>query len=162
MAQIDYFLKIAGVEGESTDDRHRGEIDVDSFSWGETLPPGSGSGSGGGTGRVQAQPFQIVKKVDKSSPILMIGCATGQHFPSAVLSAGKAGAAQQDYLKITIEDVTISSYQISGSERSDDTPMDQVSFNFARLEISYRPQNPDGSLGAEVKRKYDFVRHQQL
>lgn len=160
MAQIDYFLKIAGVEGESTDDRHRGEIDVESFSWAETHT--AGSGGGGDAGKVQAQPLQIVKKVDKSSPILMISCATGQHFPSAVLSAGKAGAAQQDYLKITIEDVTISSYQISGSERTDDLPMDHVSFNFAKLEISYRPQNLDGSLGPEVKRKYDFARHQQV
>ena len=28
MAQVDYFLKIAGVDGESTDDKHKGEIEL--------------------------------------------------------------------------------------------------------------------------------------
>ena len=36
MAQVDYFLKIDGVDGESGDDKHKGEIEVESFSWGET------------------------------------------------------------------------------------------------------------------------------
>ena len=36
MAQVDYFLKIEGVESESTDAKHKGEIELESFSWGET------------------------------------------------------------------------------------------------------------------------------
>ena len=30
----DYFLKLEGIKGESTDDKHKDEIDVLSFSWG--------------------------------------------------------------------------------------------------------------------------------
>ena len=33
-AQSDYYLKIDGVEGESTADRHKGEIEILSYSWG--------------------------------------------------------------------------------------------------------------------------------
>jgi type VI protein secretion system component Hcp len=29
-----YFLKIEGIAGESTDAKHKGEIEVESFSWG--------------------------------------------------------------------------------------------------------------------------------
>ena len=36
MAAVDYFLKIDGIQGESRDDRHKDEIDIESFSWGET------------------------------------------------------------------------------------------------------------------------------
>lgn len=32
MAQVDYFLKIDGIEGESTDAKHKNEIDVVSWS----------------------------------------------------------------------------------------------------------------------------------
>ena len=32
MAQVDYFLKIDGIDGESTDAKHKGEIDLQ--SWG--------------------------------------------------------------------------------------------------------------------------------
>ena len=74
MAQIDYFLKIAAVDGESADAKHKGEIDVESFSWGETASAGTTPGNGAGAGKVQAQSFVFVKKVDKSSPVLMIGC----------------------------------------------------------------------------------------
>ncbi len=34
MAVVDYFLKIDGIEGESQDAKHKGEIDVESWSWG--------------------------------------------------------------------------------------------------------------------------------
>jgi hypothetical protein len=35
-AAVDYFLKIDGVDGESTDDKHKGEIELQSFSLGKT------------------------------------------------------------------------------------------------------------------------------
>jgi len=45
MAAGDYFLKIDGIQGKSRDDRHKDEIDIESFSWGETQ---SGTFAGGG------------------------------------------------------------------------------------------------------------------
>jgi type VI protein secretion system component Hcp len=36
---LDIFLKVAGIKGESTDDQHREEIDVASFSWGLEAAP---------------------------------------------------------------------------------------------------------------------------
>jgi type VI secretion system secreted protein Hcp len=155
MAQVDYFLKIASVDGESTDLVHKAEIEVESFSWGETATAAVATGAA--AGQVVPQDFNFVKKVDKSSPVLMIGCATGQHFKNAVLSGRKAGGSQQDYLKITMEDVVITSYQVGGSAHSDVLPIDQLSLNFARLEVSYKEQKPDGTFGPEVKAKYDFV-----
>ena len=45
MAAADYFLKIDGIEGESKADKHKDEIDLQSFSWGATQ---SGSFAAGG------------------------------------------------------------------------------------------------------------------
>ena len=36
MSAADYFLKIDGVDGESIDDKHKGSIELESFSWGAT------------------------------------------------------------------------------------------------------------------------------
>jgi hypothetical protein len=36
-AAVDYFLKIDGVDGESTDDKHKGEIQLESYSFGRTV-----------------------------------------------------------------------------------------------------------------------------
>ena len=50
MANVDYFLKLDGIDGESQDQKHKNEIDVMSFSWGEkqtgTAYQGGGMGSG--------------------------------------------------------------------------------------------------------------------
>jgi type VI secretion system secreted protein Hcp len=156
MAQVDYFLKIEGVDGESKDSKHEKEIELESFNWGETNSGSAGHGGGSGSGKVQAQDFHIVKRVDKASPKLFIACATGEHFKKAVLVARKAGKEQQEYLKLTFEDLIVSSYQLGGSAGSDVVPSDQVSLNFAKLEVSYKAQKPDGTLDAEVKQKYDF------
>ena len=37
--------------------------------------------------------------------------------------------------------------------------MDQISLNFAKLEMSYKVQNTDGTLGGEVKQKYDYAKN---
>jgi len=162
MAQVDYFLKIDGIDSESTDDKHKGEIELESFSWGETQAGSAGHGAGAGAGKVQPQDFHFVKKFDKSSPVLFIGCATGHHYKNAILTARKAGGGQQEYLKLTMEDVMISSYQVGGSAHSEVVPTDQVSINFAKLEMSYKEQKPDGSLGGEVKQKYDFAANKKV
>ena len=43
----DFFLKLEGIDGESTDDKHKGELDIESFSWGVTQLGTGGYGGGG-------------------------------------------------------------------------------------------------------------------
>lgn len=162
MAQVDYFLKIDGVDSESTDEKHKGSIELESFSWGETQSGTAGRGGGAGAGKVQPQDFNFVKRVDKGSPVLFVGCATGQHFKTAVLTARKAGGGQQDYLKVTMSDVLVSSYQVGGSANGEIVPTEQVTLNFAKLEMSYKEQKADGSLGGEVKQIYDFAANKKV
>ena len=44
MAAFDYFLKLDGIPGESIDDKHKGEIDVLSWSWGESQRAAASAG----------------------------------------------------------------------------------------------------------------------
>jgi type VI secretion system secreted protein Hcp len=161
MAQVDYYLKIPPIEGESADHKHKGEMEVESFSWGETRSAGTVEGDGAPSGEAHPKEFHFVKKVDKSSPVLMIGCAIGQQFKTAVLTGRKTGAGRDDYLRITMENVSITSYDMVAAP-GDDLPMDQVSLTFTTLEMSYKAQKPDGSLGLETKETYDFVAQKQV
>lgn len=154
-ASVDYFLKLDGIEGESTDDRHKGEIEILSFSWGETNAATTGRGGGAGAGKVSLQDFHFVKPMDKSSPKLFLACAEGEHIKTATLTARKAGGEQQEYLKVTLTDVVITSYQTGGSS-GDVVPTDSFSLNFAKIEFEYKPQNPDGTLGEAVKAGYNL------
>ena len=156
MAAVDYYLKIEGIDGESTDDKHKGEIDVESWSWGETNAGTHGAGGGGGAGKVSMQDFHFVMKVNKASPKLMLACATGEHIKKATLTVRKAGKEQQEYLKVTLSDLLVSSFQTGGSAHASVVPTDQVSINFAKIEFEYKPQKADGSLEGAVKAGYDL------
>jgi type VI secretion system secreted protein Hcp len=148
MAAVDYFLKIEGIEGESEDQKHKGEIELESWSWGETQSGTHGSGGGGGAGKVVMQDFHFVTKINKASPKLFLHCANGKHITKATLVCRKAGEKQQEFLKITLSDLLVSSYQIGGSGHSDIVPTDQVSLNFTKIEYDYAAQKKDGSLDA--------------
>src|SRR5207244_6023969 len=94
----DMFLMLDGIKGESADDKHKGESDIESFSWG-LAQSGSGSrGSGSGTGKGDIADINIQKLVDKASPTLMLACAHGKHIAKGELSVRKAGERPLEYL----------------------------------------------------------------
>ena len=161
MAAVDYFLKLDGIDGESTDDKHKSEIDVESWSWGATQTGTFGGGGGGGAGKVQFQDFHFVTRVSKATPKLFLSCATGEHIKSAILTARKSGEQQQEFYKVTFSDVLISSYQ-SGGSGGDVIPTDQVSFNFAKIEVLYTPQRADGAADSPVKAGYDVKANKKV
>jgi type VI secretion system secreted protein Hcp len=156
MAAVDYFIKFDGIKGESADVKHTDEIDVESWSWGETHAGAAPSGGGAGAGKGSMQDFHFVMRLNRASPGLMKACATGQHIKTATLSGRKAGKGQQDYLTFKFHDVLVSSIQTGGSEDADVLPTDQVSFNFAKVEVEYKPEKADGSLGPAVEFRYDL------
>ena len=151
MAAVDYFLKIDGVDGESTDDKHKGEIELQSYSIGHTNNASFMSGtSGGGSGKVQMQDFHFVKLVDKSSAKLHTACATGEHIAKATLVCRKAGKDQQEFLTIVLSPILVSSFQNGGAHGSDMIPTEQISLAFGKIEFKYKPQDDKGALGGEV------------
>jgi type VI secretion system secreted protein Hcp len=155
MAQVDYFLKIDGIPGESGDAKHKDEIQLLSYNFGESQAGTFADGGGGGAGKVQMQDFHFTMNVNKASPKLFLACATGQHIKSAVLCCRKAGKDQQDYLKVCFTDVLVSSYQTSGAG-ANGVPVESISLNFAAIDMDYKVQNADGSLGASTKAKYNL------
>lgn len=156
MAAVDYFLKIEGIQGESTSQKHKNEIEVLSWSWGETQT-GVQAGSGGaGAGKVQISPLHVVAHTSLASPKLFLACASGQHFQKAVLTAARqAKGKAQDYLIWTFSDVLVTSFQI-GAENQDALPVDAFELSFDKIEVEYKPIKADGSLGSSVTAGWDL------
>lgn len=86
----------------------------------------------------------------QATPLLFKACASGTHFPQAVLTMRRAGF---DYMKITLTDVLISSVtQAPGSTVAGIAvdPDEEVTLRFATFQASYTAQKPDGSLDTPV------------
>ena len=157
----DYLLEIDGIKGESRDEKHKGTIEIESFSWGLTQ---SGSPErSGGAGKVVFQDIHFSTRLSSASPQLFLSCATGQHIKKATLFVRKSGGSQDNSYKVTLEDVLISSYQQSGNGESGDTvPTDSFSFNFAKIDLEYSVQKDDGSLDAPVKAGWDVKANKKI
>ena len=151
----DIFAKIGDIKGESLDDKHKDQIEVLSWSWGVTNAhsPIAGSGGGGGEGKASFHDLSFTHKIDKASPVLMKGCATGVHLKEATITHRKAGKGQQDFLIVKMNDVIITSVT---DEDSSGGNVETVSLTFAKVDLQYRPQKNDGSLDAGIHFKYDI------
>jgi len=176
MSLFDAFLKIDGIKGESADAKHKGEIDIESFSWGMTQTGVSATGGGGGAGKVHVHDISFFKKTDASSPLLMLNCANGAHIKEATFVVRKAGGEQLEYLKIKLTDVLVSSYKPHGNPVADDweagpaavtvtneIPSEHFSLNFAKVEYSYQPQGADGKAqGGPILAGWDVKANQKV
>lgn len=149
------FARIGTIKGESRDARHKDEIEVSSWAWGMSQPGGMGPGGGAGAGKVSFEAFTFTHHVDKASPGLMKACATGTHLKDATITARKAGKGQQEYLVITMTDVLVTSVSTSVAADGDAT-IESVGLAFAKVDLEYKPQKPDGSLDAGVHFTYDL------
>ena len=89
--------------------------------------------------------FTFTARTSKASPQLFLHCAQGKHIKQAVLTVRKAGQAQQEYIKMKLNDVLISSYTIGGEEDVG-RPEDAFSLNFVKIAYDYFAQKSDGSL----------------
>jgi len=159
-ASVDYFLKIDGIPGESSDEGHKDWINLESWSWGATQ---TGTSGGGGAGKVSVDSFSFGKTVDKASPKLFESLTTGKHLKDATLElclSNEVGSRSLCYLTIKLSDVLVSSYQIGGS--GGDVPTDQFSLNFSKIEFEYTPQKEDGTLDTPVNAGYDVKANKKV
>jgi type VI secretion system secreted protein Hcp len=155
---VDMFIKIKGIDGESSDAKHAKEIDVLAWSWGLTQSGNFHVGGGGGSGKVNAQDLSITKYVDASSNALQLACCAGTHIPEATLVVRKAGDKPLEYIKITLTDVLISSVSMGGSG-GEDRLTENVSIHFGKYKYDYVPQKKDGTGEAAKAAGWDFQKN---
>jgi type VI secretion system secreted protein Hcp len=155
---LDMFLKLAGIEGESTDAKHKGEIDVLSWSWGLSQPeaPSGGAGGGSGAGRVKIENLSVQKLVDLASPLLLLAGAQGSHISDGTLTTRKAGKNGADFLLFKMTDVVVTSVQVAASKVGDN-PGETVTLGFRKVEFDYQQIKSDGSSGAAKSFKWDVA-----
>ncbi|HQI00643.1 MAG TPA: type VI secretion system tube protein Hcp [Deltaproteobacteria bacterium] len=157
---FDAFLKIEGIPGESTDDKHKDWIEILSFSHGLSQAA-SGSRSSGGSAtaeRCNHSDFSIVKTLDKASPKLALFCCNGSHINSVTIELCRAGGDKQKYMEYKLSDVIVSSVRPGGSASGGETlPLEEVSFNYGKIEWTYTEMDKQsGKPKGNVKANWDL------
>jgi len=153
---VDMFLKLDNVKGEARDSKHKGEIDVLAWSWGVSQSGTTHLGGGGGSGKASFQDISITKYVDAGSTTLMRMCATGEHIPNAVLTVRKAGKVALEYLVYKMKEILVTSVATGGSG-GEDRLTENITLNFANVDVTYKEQKDDGTAGGTFEAKFSIA-----
>ena len=159
---FDIFLKLGDVKGGSTDAGHKDEIVVNSYSFGVSNTGSVGSASGGaGAGKASFSDLNFTAPVSVASPKLMVACASGAHYDTAVLTLRRAGSGKgaQDFFRLTLKTVLVSSYQDGGSTGGD-VPVDSVTLAFGAMKVEFMPQTASGAAGQTASAGWDRTKNQ--
>lgn len=151
----DIFLKLDGIEGESTDDAHKGEIELLSWSWGVDQPVGPRSTGGSATtGKANHSDVIVTKLYDSSSPDLALKACTGATIKEVVLTQRQADAdAAIEAIKFILTNVVISSVAIAGNGA--EVPTEQISLNYGGITWEYNLTASAGGTKGTKSHGYD-------
>lgn len=142
-----YFLKLAGVSGDSNVSGHQGEIELDAYRLMEDQPE-----------EQQNQPqiqtadnladnnLRFIAESSKASPALFEKANNGSKITEGVLTVRKGGKTA-DYLTIKLTDIVISNYQNSGNDKNNS--LDEVVIDYGTLEMTHNEGSP-------FKKGWDF------
>lgn len=148
MAQCDMFLKIesarqGAIKGESQDENHQDEIDVNDWSWG--MQAKTTLSGGGDSPKATLNELSIIKQVDSASTGLMSAMRNNDLIKKAVLTVRKAGGTPHEFFKISIENGRITALDVdTASFASTGALSERLSLAFQKISVEYVPQGADG------------------
>lgn len=154
----------AVLEGNSNATGQEKKIEVISWNHGFSQPTTSATKSSDqqATSRANHMDFSFTKFFDNASDDITKACWTGAQMQQVVVSCFRAsgatdvGGGATDYLTITMEDVIISNYNISGG--GDELPIENITLNYSKIKYSYTPVTlADGKAGGPVHIEHNLA-----
>jgi type VI secretion system secreted protein Hcp len=147
----DIYVKITGIEGDSTDSKHVKWIEISSFQTGITqLGGGSSSAQGShGYGKCDHQDFSMMKTLDSASPVIAEYACTGKHIDSIEIELCRPTGDKTCFMKYTLEDAFITSVQTAGGAGG--LPTETIAFRYDVIKYEYTPTDDMGVAGSAVK-----------
>jgi type VI secretion system secreted protein Hcp len=146
---FDAFIKIGKIEGESTDSRHAGWIELLDCNLGilQNVSKPVSTAGGAATGRADFSDFRFTKLLDKSSPELALACAAGEHFDNVVVQLCRAGTEKVKFMEFTFSNSIISNVDFNAFG---DFPTETVSLAFSKVQWCYTQQGRQGAAPAAM------------
>jgi type VI secretion system secreted protein Hcp len=140
---FDGFIKIKGIDGESTDTKHQGWIEISDCNMEilQTVSATASSSGGASAERADFSDFCFTKLLDKASPQLAQACAKGTHFDTVAVELCRAGSEKIKFMEIKMSDVLISHIAMNAGG---DFPSETIRLNYGKILWTYTQQNRQG------------------
>lgn len=154
---MDAYLQIGDIKGDSTDDKHKGWIEVSNVDWSVTQPRASTVSTAGGhtSARADLSEIGFTKLADIASPILFQHCAMGKTIPKAVFEFYRADGDGKPicYFKLELENVMISTFHPNTGNGG--IIKESVHLAYAKIKATYTQQKITGGVGGSTSGGWD-------
>jgi type VI secretion system secreted protein Hcp len=146
IGKTNIYLKLEGIDGESSDENHQGWIELQTFSWSVVAEATFEVGQGGQAKQSHIKEILGTKACDKATVILWKNCTTGRHIPKGTISCMKLdGETRIEYLKIELKDLMVKEIEWKGV--SEDIITEDFKLVFAEFKQTYTLQHDLGGAG---------------
>jgi type VI secretion system secreted protein Hcp len=176
MAAFDIFLKLDGINGESTTKGHDKEIEVVSYDQSIDASVPSPGGGGGGAGKSTFSGVRFRKLLDTASIPIALACASGLHIATARFAFRRASNSPVDFYIVALEDVVITHAGVCASAEAQAplrfetlakspagaTLLEEVTLHFAKIRWEYRTINAKGQALPPITGGWDVKGNRKL
>jgi type VI secretion system secreted protein Hcp len=174
MSALEIFVKLAGIDGDSTARGHEREIVVLSYEQSVDATLYHSGGGGSAVGKTTFHGARFRKNADMASIPILLACASGTHIAHARFAFRRSGT-QLDFYTVTLEDLLVThvaqragagaqyplAYDTLAAGAPDDGLLDEITLAFSRIRWDYRSQDPKGAIAA-VSGGWDLEAHHKL
>jgi len=155
------FLKLDGIEGESLDFAHSGEIEIKNWEWHTENHVNWDINQGGQSTKVEIKHIELKKICDKASVTLYQCCVTGRHIKNGTITCRKNDGEQKvEYLIVTLTDIMITKVDWSG-EGGAQSLDENVGLSFAEFHLDYKVQNDTGNASGTTSFGFNVQKQQK-
>lgn len=149
------FMKIDGIPGESTHDKHKDWIDVRTWGWSESAPKPTAGGAA--APKTTFQDLKVTFPTSKATPKLFLAGAGKTPIKEVTLEVCRAGGDGVKWLEIKLQEAFISGYSILGSAPAHN---EEISIGYGKIKVTYTiPRRADGSGGGQVVGGWDLIKN---
>ncbi len=124
------------------------EVTTFSFDVEQTINMSSQS-SGAGAGKIAFNPFKVSRKIDKSTPSMFDMACKGTPFKFVRLGFRKAADQSASGLFFLRFDFKLVALKTISWSHDDESPTEDLEFEYGALLVTYAVQDPNGSVKAE-------------
>ncbi len=146
--------------GETLNDpKNPAEIRLEAFSIDTEATSSIGSSStGAGAGKVSLATFEVVKRVDNTSPALFADLVKGGRVKEAIISVERPGPKGKltKVAEYTLDKVLIKHINDSGTG---DTTQETITGEYESIGFGVSTQKPDGSTGTTISSGWNRVKN---
>lgn len=154
------FLKLDGIEGESLDSKHSGEIEIKRWEWNTENHVKWDVNQGGQSTKVDVGHIMLDKICDKASVTLHQNCVTGKHIKNGTITCRKNDGDQKfEYLILKLTDIMVTKITFDG-DGGEQLLTEHVGLSFAEYRMDYKLQNDTGS--AQGSKSFQFNVQKQV